>query len=178
MLYTIAEVSELINLSKVSIYKKLKLKELEKHISKKQGITCIDEVGLNFIKESLKFNKEVKSALKDIDDFVNDETAIDNDYTFFLKDEIDFLKNEIQEKNLQISSLNNRLGFEQDLHKNTQILLKNQQDKPKEDILFLENRFKELDIKLIEVVEHMKQKKEDQKSKSKTGFLKWFKYNL
>ena len=175
MLYTIAEVSDLISLSKVSIYKKLKLKELEKHISKKQGITYIDEVGFNFIKDSLNVNKEINSDLKneDIDKSINNETAIDkDDYITLLKSEIDFFKNEIQEKNLQINSLNNRLGSEQDLHKNTQILLKNQQDKPKEDILLLENHFKELDMKLTKLREDQRDNMEE---RNKSWFKKIFK---
>lgn len=63
MLYTIAEISDLIGLSKVSIYKKLKLKELAIHLSKKQGVTYITEQGFNLIKESLKLNDEVKKRL-------------------------------------------------------------------------------------------------------------------
>ena len=99
--------------------------------------------------------------------------AADKDnYTISLKSEIDFLRSEIKEKNLQITNLNNRLEVEQYLHINSQILLKTQQDKPKEDILLLESHFKELDIKLIEVMDHMEIKKEQYK---KNGFLILFK---
>ena len=81
MLYTIAEVSELIGLSKVSIYKKLKVKELEVHLSKNQGVTYITEQGFNLIKEKLKLNDEIKTEVKpkDVDNTLNDETATDTD---------------------------------------------------------------------------------------------------
>lgn len=49
MLYTVAEVADLTNLSKVSIYQRIKLKELKEFISRKQGVTYISEVGVNSI---------------------------------------------------------------------------------------------------------------------------------
>jgi hypothetical protein len=48
MLYTVAEVSEEIDLSKGSIYNILELKEIQDHIIKKYSITCIDEIALSF----------------------------------------------------------------------------------------------------------------------------------
>ena len=60
MLYTIIEISNLINLSNVNIYEKLKLKELEQlegHTSKKKDITYIDDIGFNLIKDCFKQEK-------------------------------------------------------------------------------------------------------------------------
>ena len=54
MFYTVSEVADLTNLSKVSIYNKLKLSEMKKHITKKQGVTYIDDEGLKKIKEDLR----------------------------------------------------------------------------------------------------------------------------
>ena len=89
MLYTIAEVSELIGLSKVSIYKKLKVKELEVHLSKKQGITYITEQGFNLIKDNLKLNDEIKKELKPkaVDNNANDEVSTDTE-SFNIKENI------------------------------------------------------------------------------------------
>jgi hypothetical protein len=49
-------------LSKVSIYKKLKSKELKEHISKKLSVTYVDEVGFNLIKYGLE--EDLKENLK------------------------------------------------------------------------------------------------------------------
>ena len=46
MLYTIAEINELIGLSKVSIYKKLKVKQLEVHLSKSKVLPILRSRGL------------------------------------------------------------------------------------------------------------------------------------
>lgn len=59
--YTIAQISDLIGLSKVSIYKKLKLKGLKDHTSKKLGVTYVDEVGFNLIKNELKESLKEKN---------------------------------------------------------------------------------------------------------------------
>ncbi|MEG2985080.1 MAG: DNA-binding protein, partial [Peptostreptococcaceae bacterium] len=55
MYYTVAEVAKLMDLSKVSIYNKLKLKELEQYILKNKGITYVSEEGLSCLKSSLNF---------------------------------------------------------------------------------------------------------------------------
>ena len=63
MIYTVAEVAELVSLSKASIYNKLKTKEFKEHISKKQGVTYLDEIGLDLIKSDIK---DFKEAIKDL----------------------------------------------------------------------------------------------------------------
>ena len=180
MLYTVAEISELINLSKVSVYNKLKLKELENHIIKKGGITYVDDEGLNLIKDSLKFkestlndlnndneyNEETHEITADIDDF-----ELKEDYIKYLKSENERLWSELQEKNLQINELNKLLSNEQDLHKNSQILLKNEQYK-QESLLELEAHFKELDNKLIDTVHKMEERKQQQENKGIFNFFK------
>lgn len=57
MLHTVAEISKLIGLSKVSIYIRLKLKEMEPYIIKKQGVTYIDEEGFSLIKQDKHYKK-------------------------------------------------------------------------------------------------------------------------
>lgn len=158
MLYTIAEVSNLIHLSKVSIYKKLKLKELQEHITKNQGITYINEIGLNLIRNDLKNNKDDLNDLnnKGVNNSINDDIATDSDslnlkddYINYLKLENERLWNELKEKNLQLSQ-------EQELTKNMQILQIRQQP---QDIKALEEHFKDLDNKLVNIKEKLNQKK-------------------
>ena len=53
MLRSVAEVSVLTGLSKVSIYNKIKLKEIEQYVVKNKGITYVSDEGIALIKEGL-----------------------------------------------------------------------------------------------------------------------------
>lgn len=164
MLYTVAEVSNLTSLSKVSIYNKLKLKELDPYISKKQGITYISEDGLNLIKDSLNLNDDPLNSLnnKYIDNTSNDEISTDtedlnlkDDYIKYLKLENQRLWEELQEKNSQINGLNR-------LVENGQVLLK---EHIKEDPILLEEHFQDLDNKLMDLRDQIEQRKNEQEQK-------------
>ena len=81
------EVSESIGLSKQSIYKKLKAKELQDNITKKQGVTYINEVGFNLIRDGLKANIDGLGCDKALQGLSNDwirETSRYN-YTYSWK---------------------------------------------------------------------------------------------
>ena len=165
MLNSINDVSISLGLSKMTVYRKLKVKELKSHIIVKQGIQYLDDKGLTLLTKMLNpscnnVNADVKPNVTD--DTPNIEVAIDSEcYISSLKSEIKFLKSEMQEKNLQINNLNNRLSCEQELHKNTQVLQLKQQ-KPQQDIKLLEEHFQDLDTKLMDIKEHIQEKK-DQK---------------
>jgi len=164
MLNSINEISISLGVSKMTIYRKLKVKELKSHIILKQGIQYIDDNGLTMLSGMLKPSREnVKCDVKEecINNITNDETATDKeDFIGSLKSEIDFLRSELQEKNIQISNLSIGLSSEQELHKNTQILFKQQQP---QQILQLEEHFEELDNKLIEIKDKMLKKDQDHK---------------
>lgn len=168
MLYSIAEVSDLIGLSKVSIYKKLKLKNFEGHFVKKQGITYVSEHGFNLIKESLKLKEEVKSELKpkEVEKGLNEDVSMNTEALNLKTDYINTLKEQLKEKDKQIIELVAALSKAQELHKNTQVLQLNQQ----KDIPLLEAHFMELDEKLSGIREEMEQRKinyyEEQEQKS------------
>ena len=188
MNYTVAEISELTSLSKMSIYNRLKLKELEPYLTKKQGVTYISEDGLKVIKDGLNINKDdsINALNDDVNTFkefkpkdIEEDTTepqqqdkdFKEDYINHLKLENEHLWNEIQEKNLQIEAL-------QKLVENGQVLLK---DKPKQDILQLEameTHFTELDNKLFNIREQMENRKQEQELKDqghKGIFQKLFK---
>jgi len=174
MLYTIAEISDLIGLSKVSIYKKLKAKELEIHLSKKQGVTYVTEQGFKLIKESLKLNDEVKNNVKskDIDNTVNNEIATDLEGFNIKIDYINTLKEQLKIKDNQIKELTTALGKAEGLHQNTQVLLRHEQEQP-----LLLKHINELDDKFIKVRENMlqQQKEEYKQEEKKTWFEKLLK---
>jgi len=157
MIYTVAEVSDLVNLTKASIYNRIKLKEFEKHITKKQGVTCIDDIALKLIQNGLK---DYKDDLNNTS--VDEEVATDTDYICSLKEDIKYLKTENEKLWEQLQEKDRQLNTKDRLLENSQVLLK---EKPKQDILLLEEHFQDLDSKLEEVKENMQQRKEHQKSK-------------
>jgi chromosome segregation ATPase len=171
MLYSVSEISSLIGLSRQSIYKKLKAKELQIHISHKKGIVYIDEVGFNLIKAMLnEYIKGVKDLNnKEIATTLNEEVSKDTDNLTLNKELFNLLKDQLKENNKQmqtkdkqIEELNERLKQEQDLNKNNQVL----QLRQPQDIKALESHFQDLDTKLEEVKEKMQEIKYDQKPKS------------
>lgn len=169
MLHSINDLSTLTGVSKMTIYRKLKNKNLNSYIIIKKGIQYLDDDGLTLLKHMLNICESVTSDDKDVkDNIIDDNSSSENveismdkqDYITSLQSEIEFLRSEMQEKNSQIKELHNRLHIEQELHKNTQILFKQEQDKeqPKE-VLALEAHFKELDSKLAEIRTEMQQRK-------------------
>lgn len=166
MVYSVAKVSELVNLSKASIYNKLKLKEFENYITKKQGITYISEDGLKLIQSDLNYYKGNETA--------NEEIATDTDFINTLKENINYLKeqakqkdlqfnNQLKEKDRQLQNYSERLNEAHKLIENNQILLK---EKPKQEILLLEEHFQDLDSKFMGIKQDIQARKEPQK-----GFL-------
>jgi hypothetical protein len=167
MLYTVMEVSESIGLSKQSVYKKLKVKELHEHVTKRQGITYIDEDGFNLIKDGLKANVESLKDLnnKEIDNTPNEEAAADTENLNVNLDLLNILKDQLNQKDLQLKTKDIQIDEKDnqihDLHRlmeNSQILLK---DKPKQDVLTLEEHFQELDNKFEDVREKMANRKSE-----------------
>ncbi len=178
MLYTIAEISNRTKLSKVTIYKHLKLKDMEQYKSKKKGVTYISEEGFSLIKDRLSayINESDSTKINSINNSSSYEMAMDKETLSTNELALKALLNQLKVKDLQLSekdtqiqNLNNRLSQEQDLHKNTQILFKQQQP---QQILQLEAHFEELDNKLIEIKDKMQNKKKDHKGIFKKIFNK------
>lgn len=95
MLRSVAEVSVLTGLSKVSIYNKIKLKEIEKYVDVSIGNTDF---------------KEFKLELKELNSF----------YLTLLKSENEVLKKQLDEKDKQISELHKLIENSQILLKEEQ----------------------------------------------------------
>jgi len=158
MIYSVMEISKSIGLSKQSIYKKLKAKELQEHIIKKQGITYIDEEGFNLIKYSLKaniddlkdFKEDIKCLnIKETDSTLNDEIASDTEISRMNQDIFNLLKIQLEEKDLQLNDKDLQIHELHKLMENSQILLK---EKP-QDIKLLEQHFQDLDYKIMNIKE-------------------------
>lgn len=173
MLRSVAEVSVLTGLSKVSIYNKIKLKEIEKYVVKNKGITYISDEGISLIVEGLNLNDDklnglnlqLKSEREDVavsignnhfKEFKLELKELNKNYLNSLKSENEVLKKQLDEKDKQISELHR-------LIENNQILLKEEQKK-REQQLYLAEHFEEVDNKLQDLKEKMEQKRNDRKS--------------
>lgn len=172
MNYTVSEISKLTGVSKVCIYNKLKLKEIEKFTHKNKSITYVSEEGLNLIKESLKLNEEATTSLNDKEIESNKHTDnkvfkedlnLIEEYINSLKDENEKLWVQIQEKDKQIQELQSIISQNNRLVENSQILLKNTQEKEQ---LMLEEHFKEFNNKLEKMKDKMSNRTEGEKQKS------------
>lgn len=134
MLYTVTELSDSLKISKQTIYVKLKMKMLEEHITKKQGVTYISEEGLNLIKDSLKMKRVVSDlnneyTTKTSDDEVatdSENFKLNSDYINYLKDQLIIKDKLIKEKDAiisnQLNESNLRLKDQQELTRNGQVL--------------------------------------------------------
>ena len=166
MLRSVAEVSVLTGLSKVSIYNKIKLKEIEKYVVKNKGITYISDEGINLIFKGLNFKDDTLNGLnidrEDVDvsignadfkEFKLELKELNKDYLNSLNSENEFLKKQLDEKDKQISELHK-------LIENSQILLKEEQKKSEQQ-LYLAEHFEEVDNKLQDLKEKMEKKRNE-----------------
>ena len=176
MLRSVSEISVLTGLSKVSIYKKIKQEKFQEFIIRNKGITYVSEDGVNLILKEFRVKRVKSEGLNSLNcesDFKNEEVTvtIENrgiesneewlkelkvDYINSLKDEIEYLRGQIEKKDNQIQELIN-------LNKNNQVLLKQQQDKEINQ-LKLEDHFKEVDEKLLDLKNKMDKKRKKDKS--------------
>lgn len=172
MLYDVNKIADLTNVSKVTIYNKLKLKQLKPFIVKKQGKTYVSEDGFNLIKNALNLNDSLKVHLnpKETEHAVNAEISVDSTQLINLKDDlIKSLKSEVEFLRNEITVKNNQLDKKDKLIENMQILLKQEQDHK-----LLEEHFKELDTKLIDLRKDLI----DKQDKSKFNIFKRAKNKL
>jgi len=102
---TIKEVSDMLNISKVSIYKQVKKDFMQKHISKKDGGAIIDDEGIEKLRNY--YQKEAQEAQKKLtetpkDDFdANINTNPPNEKF----DVVAILERQLKEKDEQIKSM-------------------------------------------------------------------------
>lgn len=160
MLRSVAEVSVLTGLSKVSIYNKLKLKEMEQFIVKSKGITYIKEEGIALIEHGLNLKEDLKEANdevavslddKEFKEFKVEFKELNKDYITTLKGENELLRKQLEEKDKQITELHK-------LIENSQVLLKAEQKKV-DNQLYLSDHFDEVDSKLQDLKEKMEHRR-------------------
>ena len=151
MLKSINNVSKELGISKATIYKKLKEEKYKKLIIKENNVIKINESLYELLKANTK--------RKNIEEVENVE-IVDKEELNVVKVEenmkednvVGILLKQIEEKDIQINRLH-------DLIENNQILIKNSQEREKEQVS-LENHFKDIDKKLLEIRDKNKSRKE------------------
>lgn len=131
MLHTIAEVVKITGLSKVTIYKRIKLKEMQEYITKKQGKTAINDAGVNLIKESVKVNTKNNNKEENKTDAKpqkHDTTAINEDLVKVSKSLLNRLTLDIEKQDAQLKEKDTQIQTLQTLLANSQVLLRQQQE--------------------------------------------------
>lgn len=167
-MYSVEEVSEKLNVSKVTVYSKLK--KYDGMVVLKQGKKYVTDELLSLIKSELNLSNKLKDDLKvkDIENGDTQDISMDKDRLIKLNSSLyESLIKQLDEKDRQIAEMQNTINELVNLNKNNQVLLKNQQDK---DQLKLEEHFEEIDYKL----QNLKQKMEE-KQKVKKCFCSFFK---
>jgi hypothetical protein len=147
MLFDANKVSELLNISKVTAYAKMKLPEIKPIVIHKNGKAFVDEKGLDAIKQSLRYNQNIEWAAE-AEAATTEAELLKEDIIEVLKNNIEFLKQQLTVKDTQMSAKDEQIYDIKRLLENTQVLFKQEQDK-NNTILALPETIKEHDIKLV-----------------------------
>lgn len=168
-MFTVDEVAEKLGISKVTVY--AKLKKFEDKVAIIQGKKSISDELFNLIKKDLKvkdidrdgFTKDNNSSRSNTDISMGNTDLISIN-----KDLTDTLIEQLKQKDKQIDELHNRIAELNKLIENSQILLKDEQQRNTNQLL-LEEHLDNLNDKINDVREKMDQRKEENEKK---GFFK------
>mgnify|MGYP001602004634 CR=1 FL=1 len=138
MIYDAFKIAKHLNISKVTAYAKMKLPEVKPFLISHNGKTCVEEKGLEAIKQALKYNQSSEAESEVAVTVVN---LLKEDMIEILKSNIEFIKQQLNVKDGQLYDINKLL-------ENTQILFKQEQEKNK-IVLSLPETIKEHDIQLV-----------------------------
>lgn len=147
-MFKIFEVADKLEVSKVTIYNKIKVlnKDIKPFIHKLKGVTYIDETGIEIIKANLdskntlnNFKTNSNSNNSDMSedaDIINRLNTFNESVTALNKDYISSLKDQISNLQKELDIKNNQLESKDKLIENFQVLMKDD----KEKILLLEDQ--------------------------------------
>lgn len=119
--YTIKEALEELNISRATLYNRLKLssKKLKEHITIKDGKKYISQIGIEILKDNTSIDEnDVNKSSEDINNRNFEFDLLKENE--FLKSQIEFLQSQMLMKDDQIKTLFT-------LVENSQVLLKNEQ---------------------------------------------------
>lgn len=171
-MFTVDEVALKLNVSKVTIYSKLK--KFKEEVVIKQGKRYVSEQLFNLIKNDLKIKQnygefeetEVEEQEKNnmnsnFEDLIKLNKELNKELIDFLQQQIIIKDKLLEEKDKQIEEKDRQINELLNLHKNSQVLLKQQQDNEQ---LLLEEGIKNMDEKLANLREDFEKKKNSKKS--------------
>jgi len=165
MMYDALRISKKLNISKVTVYAKMKLPEIKAFLIFHNGKTCVDDEGLDAIKQSLKYNQTSEEEVAATT--ASEVTLLKEDMIDILKNNIEFLKEQLIVKDGQLYDINKLL-------ENTQILFRQDQEKNKA-VLSLPETIKEHDIQLLntltQTLERQRAKVASEESQGKKGIF-------
>jgi hypothetical protein len=195
VLYNVEQIAKLTKVSKVTIYRKLKLNQVKPYIITKQGKSYVDEHGFKVITELLNVitnntdnvnYKETEQAMTLEEQDLLHETSCNNNIITGLKSEIEFLRNllekdsskgEIEFLHSQLEEKDRQLENKDKLLENMQILVKDAKSKQQNDIPLLEAHFVELDEKIGNIKKEMDNRRVRSESDKQTkGFFRFLKH--
>lgn len=103
MLYTVEDLSVKFNVSKVTIYSKLKLDNIKPYVLKEEGKTKVKDEAIVLIKDALKIKDDTNTLGNEIESTILNlnENLIDS-----LNNQIQFLREQLQEKDKQLEKSN------------------------------------------------------------------------
>jgi hypothetical protein len=141
--YKISEIVDMIGVSKATVYNKIgSLKDiLRNHINVRKGIKYIDSEGFSIIQDSIGFSKvqytDLKEEFKIEQENINNsivsnkiETLENNSKLIeSLETQLEYLKSVIAEKDRQLETRDSQISGMTKLVENSQVLLRQQQDK-------------------------------------------------
>lgn len=173
MLYDATKIAKKLNTSTVTVYAKFKLEEIKPLIIRKNGKAYVDDIGLESIKQSLKYNQSNKGE---------DEAAatieielLKDDMIETLKTNIAYLISQLNVKDDQLLSKDGQIKGINQLFENTQILFKQEQEKSI-NLLSLPEVIKEHDIELMDTLtatlNRQKEVFNKEEQNQKKGFFK------
>lgn len=166
--FTVQETSKMLEVSRVTIYNKIKTKEMEKYISKSdKGVTYISEEGIEWLKNNINLQvaadeeEEEQTRQNIVSDNLKDDIG-NTDTIDYGKEYIEYLKEENKRLWSQVNDLTRML-------ENSQVLIKNTQEP-----LQLEEHYKELDYK----IEKIKCDLDERKNNSKKSWIENIMYKF
>jgi hypothetical protein len=149
----ISEIANLLNCSRPTVYKRfytIDTDTLQSLQRKEKGVMYYNYKIIDILKDNSSVPpvdtiQEAAAGQTDTDKSGERNSPLSEEYIQSLKDDIVFLRS-------QVKDLNERLAAEQELHRNTQVLFKQQQP---QDIKALEAHQHDIDIKLSEIRQNM-----------------------
>ena len=157
-MYTVEEIANELDVSKVTIYSKLK--KFPDEVIVKRGKKYVTDKLFDVIKGEIDNKKEDK--IQDIKVSINgsvvEDISEDTDINEINQELINAMLGQLNEKDIQIKEKDNQIKTLQKLIGNSQMLLKQEQEKDLEKIS-MESHFEEFDKKLTDIKEKLDQRR-------------------